>query len=53
MILLFADVVRRTHRRSNIIFLMFYGSGGPGAVMAPAPQAPTPPPPPAMICTSG
>lgn len=40
MILLFADMVRRTHRRrSNIIFLKFYGSGGRGAEAAAAEKA--------------
>lgn len=49
MILLFADMVRRTHRRrSNIIFLKFYGSGGRGAALAPRPP-PLPPPRPRQL----
>lgn len=47
MTLLFADMVRLTHRRrSDIIFLMFDGSGGRGAAEAPGPHAPPPTPAP-------
>lgn len=42
-------MVRLTHRRrSNIIFLMFYGSGGWGAASAPRPPAPPPTPHPQL-----
>jgi hypothetical protein len=44
MILLFADMDRLTHRRrSDIIFLMFYGSEGREAHPVPAPPARPPP----------